>query len=229
MRNPRIGVQIPVTPFNSNFFNVVFMDFKDIICIEGIGVNSNSYLIGDILVDTGTGQNKEYIYFKIKEADYSPEDISLIVNTHCHYDHVGGNYLFPNAKVAIHKEDVNFLKSDDNYSTAAFLFNDSIKRKDVDIELKENDKIDDFRVIHTPGHTPGGICLWNGETLISGDTIFANGGIGRMDIGGNQEDMKNSIKKLKGLDVEYLLPGHGSWTNNGKKHIELSYANFQIF
>lgn len=52
---------------------------------------------------------------------------------------------------------------------------------DVDIILKDKDKIN-FEVIHTPGHTSGGICLWDGETLISGGTIFANGGVGRMDI-----------------------------------------------
>lgn len=199
------------------------MDLKDIVCIEGRGVDSNCYLIDDILVDTGTGNNKEYIYSKLKEYDLNSRDIELIINTHCHYDHVGGNYLFPNAKIAIHEADADALKNRSD-STFSSLFGSSIKRCDVDIKLKDKDKIGNFEVIHTPGHTPGGICLWDGESLICGDTVFAYGGVGRMDLGGNYEDMKNSILKLKELDVINLLPGHGPWTDNGKKHIELSYS-----
>ncbi|MCC7553812.1 MAG: MBL fold metallo-hydrolase [Methanobacteriaceae archaeon] len=200
-------------------------DLENVVCIEGLGYDSNSYFFDDILVDTGTGINQDFLYRKLKENDIEPGDISLIVNTHCHFDHVGGNYLFPNAKVAIHKDDANTLRDDYNYGTAVDMFSQSIKRHDVDIELKENDKIGNFKVIHTPGHTPGGICLWDGETLISGDTVFANGGIGRMDIGGNYEDMKKSIDKLKSLDIKYLLPGHGSWTDKGREHIALSASN----
>jgi glyoxylase-like metal-dependent hydrolase (beta-lactamase superfamily II) len=95
----------------------------------------------------------------------------------------------------------------------------------VDIELEEGDKIADFEVIHTPGHTKGGICLWDGESLISGDTIFAGGGVGRMDIGGDYNDMKNSVRRLTELDVKNIYPGHGPIVeNNGKEHIRMSYS-----
>lgn len=50
--------------------------------------------------------------------------------------------------------------------------------------MEEGDKIKDFEVIHTPGHSKGAICLWDGENLISGDTVFGHGGVGRTDIGG---------------------------------------------
>jgi glyoxylase-like metal-dependent hydrolase (beta-lactamase superfamily II) len=93
----------------------------------------------------------------------------------------------------------------------------------VDRILEEGDKIHDFDVLHTPGHTKGGICLYNGEILISGDTVFADGGYGRMDIGGNLEDMKESLKRLKNLNVKYLLPGHGPWVKDGSRHIKTSY------
>lgn len=198
------------------------MSLNDIVCIEGLNYDSNCYLIYDMLIDTGTGLNPDYIYNELKKYDLEIDDIALIVNTHCHFDHVGGNYHFPNAKVAIHEADSQALKDKNNRLTAIDLLPDVKIRHDVDIELKNNDMLGDFEVIHTPGHTPGGICLWDGECLISGDTVFANGGIGRMDIGGNLEDMTNSLRKLKELDVEYLLPGHGVWTDNGKKHIELS-------
>ncbi|MGL6298858.1 MAG: MBL fold metallo-hydrolase [Methanobacteriaceae archaeon] len=195
---------------------------NDIVCIEGFFNDSNSYLIGDILIDTGCGIKTDNLISKIKEAGFEPSDITQVVNTHCHFDHTGGNYLFENAKVAIHEKDALSIENGDNYSTASFLFNESIKRTDVDIILKEGDKVADFEVISTPGHTPGGICLWDGEVLISGDTIFANGGFGRLDIGGDFNDMLKSIERLKKLDVGYLLPGHGPWVSNGKMHIDLA-------
>ena len=195
---------------------------NDIICIEGFGADSNCYLIGDILVDTGTGMDKDYLPQKIHEAGLAIDDIAQIVNTHCHFDHVGGNYLFGNSKVAMHEKDAKILQDENNPLTAGFLFGRSIKRRDVDVIIKEGDKIANFEVIHTAGHSPGGISLWDGEVLISGDTVFANGGFGRLDIGGNLQEMVKSLEKLSKLDVEYLLPGHGPWTNNGKRHIELA-------
>lgn len=202
------------------------MNFEDTIFIEGLGVDSNCYLLNkQILVDTGTGQNKDYLYSKLKEQGVNPEDITDIVNTHCHYDHVGGNYLFPNAKVNIHELDANALKNDEDEDNVSFLFNGSLKRHDVDSLLKEGSKILDFEVLHTPGHSKGGICLWDGETLICGDTVFANGGVGRTDIGGDYNQLKESVKRLKELDVKNLLPGHGPIVlGNGKKHIEVSYS-----
>lgn len=195
---------------------------NDIVRIEGFGADSNCYLIGNILVDTGTGNSKEYLPQKIQEAGLDINDINMIVNTHCHFDHVGGNYLFPNSKVAIHEKDAEILQSDDSPLTAGFLFGQSVKRRNVNVNLKDGDKIANFEIIHTPGHTPGGISLWDGEVLISGDTVFANDGFGRLDIGGNSQEMINSLEKLSKLDVEYLLPGHGPWTKNGKRHIELA-------
>ena len=151
---------------------------NNVYCIEGVMADSNSYLIDNtdsdseynyILVDSGTGQSNSNLFSKIKEIGIEPDDIDLIVNTHCHYDHVGGNDFFPNAKI-----------------------------------------------------TKGGISLYDGEILISGDTIFSNGGVGRMDIGGDPNDMKESLMRLKELDVEYLLPGHGPWVKNGNQHVEMS-------
>ncbi len=200
------------------------MNINNIIFIEGLGSDSNCYLIEDTLVDTGTGQNQKYLFSKLRENGVEPEDIKLIVNTHCHYDHVGGNKFFPNAKVAIGKIDGDAIKADNDPNTASNLFGHSIERHDVDIELEEGDKIKNFEVIHTPGHSKGGICLWDGENLICGDTIFANGGVGRIDIGGDYNDMKKSVKKLNQLSVKNLLPGHGPIVlNNGKKHLEKSY------
>lgn len=194
---------------------------NEVFFIEGYGYDSNIYLIGDVLVDTGTGNNKEYLFSQLKMAGTSPENISCIVNTHCHYDHVGGNSLF-SAEIAMHELDAPAMESGDQMATVSYMFGKHLEPVKIDHKLKEGNKIGDFKIIHTPGHTPGGICLWDGEILISGDTVFANGGLGRMDVGGNQRDMRNSINKLRDLGVEYLLPGHGPWVDNGQKHIELA-------
>lgn len=196
--------------------------FNDIIMIEGIGFDSNIYIFDDIIVDTGTGENIEYVLNSIKDAGFNiAEDIKRIVNTHCHYDHTGGNRFF-NIPISIHEIEAYALENADINATAAFMFGRSLEPTKVDYRLKEGDKINDFEVIHTPGHTAGGICLYDGETLISGDTIFADGGFGRFDIGGDIKMLKNSIQRLSELDVKYLLPGHGSAVENGSEHIKMS-------
>ena len=204
---------------------------NNVYCIQGLFADSNSYLIDNtgsdseysyILVDSGTGENDGYLESCIKELGINIDDIDVVVNTHCHFDHVGGNKFFPNAKIAIGEHDSESLRDADSKLTVSGMFGSKISRHDVDIELKEGDKIANFEVIFTPGHTLGGISLYDGEILICGDTIFANGGIGRMDLGGDVQDMKESLSKLKELDIEYLLPGHGPWVNNGNNHIAMS-------
>jgi glyoxylase-like metal-dependent hydrolase (beta-lactamase superfamily II) len=146
------------------------------------------------------------------------EDLSLIVNTHNHFDHVGGNHYL-DLKVAMHLEDATPYEEGDDLATVAGIFGKSMGRMKVDLKLKEGDKIGEFEVLHTPGHTRGGICLYDGETLISGDTVFAGGGFGRVDLGGNQQDMVNSLERLSKLEVEKLLPGHGPWTDHGSENV----------
>lgn len=198
---------------------------SDIVFILGFNYDSNCYLINKkILVDTGAGHNKDYLFSKLRENGVGPDDIELIVNTHCHFDHIGGNHFFPNAKIAVHKLDAVSIRAEDTLGTSMSAF-EGVDNSRVDIELEDGDKIEDFIVIHTPGHTSGGICLWDGENLISGDTIFAGGGVGRMDIGGDYTDMKNSVEKLTKLDVKNIYPGHGPIVEkNGKDHIRLSYS-----
>lgn len=195
--------------------------FNDVLMIEGFGSDSNIYVFDDIIVDTGTGDNIEYVLNSLKQANISIPDISMIVNTHCHFDHVGGNKYF-DSKLAVHEKDAPALESGDPIATAAYMFGRMVEPRKVDLKLTEGDKIHDFEVIHTPGHTIGGICLYDGETLISGDTVFAEGGFGRYDIGGDINMLRESLERLSKLDVEYLLPGHGPAVDNGSEHIKLS-------
>jgi len=195
---------------------------NDIVIIEGMGYDCNIYIFEDVIVDTGTGDNIQYIKDSMKKAKISVDDLSLIVNTHNHFDHIGGNRCF-DLEVAMHREDAKAIEEGDDDATVARMFGRSMDGMKVDRILEEGDKIHDFVVLHTPGHTKGGICLYNGETLISGDTVFAGGGCGRMDIGGDVNEMKKSLERLTTLDVTYLLPGHGPWVNDGSRHIKMAY------
>ena len=69
-----------------------------------------------------------------------------------------------------------------------------------------------IRVLHTPGHTPGSVCLLVDDTLFSGDTLFA-GSCGRTDVGGDWPTIQKSLKRLAGIDANLtVLPGHGDST-----------------
>jgi len=187
--------------------------------MNGVGFESNMYLIDkEVLVDTGTGLFFPQIRENLINLGIDPKKIKLIVNTHCHFDHVGGDKSFRdlcNAEIAIHENDAQALEEGDNNLTLATMFGKKIKSITVDRRLKERDRIKTsnfcFEVIHTPGHTPGSICLYESKKkiLISGDTLFSDG-IGRSDLpGGDSDLLRESLKKLSKLKITYLLPGHG--------------------
>ncbi len=147
----------------------------DIVIIEGIGYDSNIYIFEDVIVDTGTGDNIQYIKDSMKKAEISVDDLSLIVNTHNHFDHIGGNRFF-DLDVAMHREDAKAIEKGDDDATAARMFGRSMDGMKVDIILEEGDKIHDFEVLHTPGHTKGGyMSLQWGITHIGGYCICRRG------------------------------------------------------
>ncbi|BDZ69851.1 glyoxylase-like metal-dependent hydrolase (beta-lactamase superfamily II) [Methanobacterium petrolearium] len=195
---------------------------NDIIIIDGMGYDSNVYVFNDIIVDTGTGQNMDYILKSIKDAGGSVDDLSLIVNTHHHYDHIGGNQYL-DLEVAMHSRDARALEEGDQEALLATMFGKSMEKMKIHHKLEEGDKIHDFEVLLTPGHTSGSICLYDGETLISGDTVFADGGFGRVDLGGDMGDMRRSLERLSKLDIKYLLPGHGPAVEDGSKHVKMAH------
>lgn len=193
------------------------------------GLDSNIYVVGkDTIVDTGTGFNFVRLYdlFKRMGADF--DSIKTIINTHMHFDHVGGNKFFENAKVLAHELDAPHMEKGNPENTCASFFGGEMKPMSVDQKLKEGDLINGLKVIHTPGHTKGSICLYDekNKILLSGDTIFADG-VGRTDLpGGSEDDLEKSLERLATMDIAKILPGHGEpIMKDGKKQLEKIYEN----
>ncbi|MGQ9705536.1 MAG: MBL fold metallo-hydrolase [bacterium] len=149
--------------------------------------------------------------------------IKLIVNTHCHIDHISANkdiIDYTNAPLSTHKDDEVFLsyKWEIESKDLGIIVNTPNR---VDKYLKDGDVISigdiSLKVLHTPGHSPGSICLHTDNILISGDTLF-NCGVGRWDLPYSDhnsliESIRNKLLILDDKTVVY--PGHGPTTTIG--------------
>ncbi|NMB77671.1 MAG: MBL fold metallo-hydrolase [Methanomicrobiales archaeon] len=176
---------------------------------------ANAYVVGDILVDAGV--------LPMAVAPHK-ETIKTIVLTHCHFDHIARIKEIAHmckAQIAIHKADAIGLVNDAH--SLAMQFGARSPGIVPDIQLKDGDTIGNFVVLHTPGHTPGCICLYSetDRALFSGDTVFADGYFGRYDFpGGSRAELARSLERLAQLDVDGLFAGHGEPTEeNGSRAI----------
>lgn len=206
----------------------------DRIITGDLGVNTYLYNYSEnktVIIDPGA--DADNIIYEINNKNYQIRGILL---THGHFDHIGAvkelkDYF--NTNVYISHEDSSFLGStgakrhlemfesmgpgSGAYFNAYYVKNDS-----ADVLLNDNDVLSEFglKVIHTPGHSPGSICLYseNDSIIFSGDTLFKDG-LGRTDfVGGNYDTLMSSIKKLMLLPKETAVyPGHGPFTTIGSE------------
>ena len=194
-------------------------------CIPGGIFLTNCYIVGDeetsegILIDPG-----EQIDEILSEVRASGLTITKIVNTHTHIDHAAG---VQDAKDALgvgfylHPEEEPVLKALPE-SAQRFPQFGQVKVPRIDGYIEEGDEIEigslKAKVLHTPGHTWGSICLVVEDQVISGDTLFA-GSVGRVDLTGgtSMRELVGSIKaKLMSLPDSYAVhPGHGPSTTIG--------------
>ena len=207
-------------------------------CIYGYNSDSNIYIIlgeNPSIIDCGTGLHYEEIAREIKKI-VDPTLIKQIILTHEHFDHCGGvkklhDLTNNKAKIMSHMNAAK--KIEEGESMFAKLLGGTMPKMPVDIKLSDGDtlKIGDgtFEIIHTPGHTPGSMCLYSKESnsLFSGDTIFSYGSFGRYDFpGGDLHLLRQSIERLAKLDVENLYPGHELFIEvEGKKHMAMVLEN----
>ncbi len=169
---------------------------------------TNCYIVDGIIIDPG--DDAEYIVSHLKTKP------TLIVATHGHFDHIMAaralqlTYAIP---LVMHESDA-FLVTTMRSSAKHFLGLTMIDPPPaVNKMIRDKDKIGKFTVIHTPGHTPGSICLYSqkNNVLFTGDTIFADGAVGRTDHAYcDKTALSRSIKTILSLPPKtILLSGHG--------------------
>jgi len=184
-------------------------------------LESNCYLAGDeetreiFVIDPGGD------YDRIKDViDKNGLIPKAVINTHGHGDHIGADREF-GIPVWIHRLDADFLI--DPYKNLSGALGFFLKTKPASRLLEDADILDigkySLEVIHTPGHTPGSICLKGTGVIFTGDTLFREG-IGRTDFQyGSEDDIAHSIRqKLFKLQDDYIVyPGHGPSSTIGNE------------
>ncbi len=179
--------------------------------------NCNSYFLDGprrMLIDPGHSALFGHVEEGLAQLGVARAEVDLVVGTHGHPDHIEAVSLLRRGRplFALHAEEWRWLETVGKPMAAAMGLDLEDFRPDFFLQEGALEVADlKFEVVHTPGHSPGSICLYWPEpkALFTGDLVF-QAGIGRTDLpGGNGAQLRQSIERLKSLEVEWLLPGHG--------------------
>lgn len=208
------------------------MNYKTYNLLPSYG--TNTYLVWDeeskeaMLVDPADKSEN-----LLNEINKMGLNVKYIINTHGHGDHIGGNNFFKEAfkaELVIHRSDAEMLV-DSAKNLSAYMGTDIVTAT-ADLKLDGGEVLKlgktEIKVISTPGHSKGGICLYFDNILISGDTLFAQS-VGRSDLpGGDHNTLVKSIKeKLFILPEDTLvLPGHGAETTIADEQVGNPFVGF---
>lgn len=182
--------------------------------------SSHAYLVcgadKNVLIDTGTTSNFPTLLKCLQEIGLKVEEMNLIILTHEHSDHTGAaQFFFNSAVISAHRLAANKIELLDEFVTMNTYLNAPGNGFYAHIWLEDNMLIDlgNFRlkVIHTPGHTSGCICIYETREglLFSGDTVFAKGILSDIASSGNISDYVNSLERLSTIRIAEMYPGHG--------------------
>lgn len=197
-------------------------------------LESNCYLIADehsketLVVDPGDEPDR-ILDFVHKNSLH----VKHIVCTHAHFDHVGALSEIKQAtgaSIVIHRDEDEIYRSTREQAVSWGFELDDLPEPDMlvsDGDILEIGSLK-FMIIHTPGHSPGGICLSGEDILITGDTLFS-GSVGRTDLhGGDIMQLKKSFKRIMSLSENItVLPGHGPETTIGREKKE-NFFSFEF-
>jgi glyoxylase-like metal-dependent hydrolase (beta-lactamase superfamily II) len=197
---------------------------EDLFFIQRGYLNGNHFVYSakhPILIDTGYisdfGDTKAFI----EKLDVDLSAVRLIINTHTHCDHIGGNKFIQELSgcdIALHRIGKHFIDTRDDWSTWWKYYNQKADFFDCTKALEDGDLVTigphAFQVLHTPGHAADGIVLYHpkAKLLISSDALWENDmAVMTLRVEGSQSLFlhMDSLKKLSRLDIEAVYPGHG--------------------
>ena len=186
-------------------------------------IETNTYVVGDrvagevAVVDPGGDPSEILDWLRAERLR-----VKYIINTHGHFDHVGGNRVLKaatGATILAHAADAPMLAEADRQARKYLLHSENSPPPDLYLEDREEVRVGSvvLRVLHTPGHSPGGIVLVGQGVVLCGDLVF-HGSVGRTDLpGGSEEQLLASIRSaiLTLPDDTVIHPGHGPETTVG--------------
>ena len=181
------------------------------------------------LIDTGGGNGIPRVMDNMRKMGFDPGTLDVAFVTHCHYDHIGGNKDIKDAtgcEIAAHESEKEEMESLGELTLYQMGLENglSFEPSKVDLVLRGGEKMRlgdvEFEIVHTPGHTPGGITLVIREegvtSIFPGDTASAQGKLGFINGPGfSLVDWKKSIKEMLDLNPERMFPGHGVFVLSG--------------
>ncbi|MBW2662185.1 MAG: MBL fold metallo-hydrolase [Deltaproteobacteria bacterium] len=217
---------------------------KDLFFIERGYLNGNHFVYrskAPILIDTGYFSGFNETAMLITGLGINLSDVSLIINTHSHCDHIGGNKIIQQksgCNIALHKAGKYFIDTRDDWSIWWSYYDQEADFFDCTQALDDGETIavgsHEFQVIYTPGHASDGIVLYNSKEkiLISSDTLWENDlAVMTMRVEGSMAlfHLQESLQKLESLDVKTVYPGHGRPFTDIKKAISKSKAKIKRY
>ena len=192
--------------------------------IERGYLNANHFVFASsepVLIDTAYVGDLDQTIRMIARLGVEPAHIRLIINTHCHCDHIGANRFIQQASgcdIAVHKIGKYFIDKRDDWSTWWRYYNQQADFFNCSQEINDGDSIligpHEFKVIHTPGHSSDGIVLYHKKNriLISSDTLWESDvAVMTVRVEGSAAlfRMLESFDRIESLDVGTVYPGHG--------------------